>query len=468
MKEYIFGFSKKRRYLLMGGDFSIVVLAVLTSYCIRFFTADEPGELWAFMIERLRIYLFFVPCLHIMILYLFNQYNLDRSVIVFRSILMVFISVLVSGLSLSGILFFLPKYVFGRQVLLLHLLIVFGLLAVWRICIYTIYIKNKKPKQVALVGSVDVIDRFTKELPTLFRGDLILKHIYLTHGCKTLLSEENQNLIQYDSLMGLFKSKDFDILITDSTNGGFSNKETETILQLKYSGRAVYDLPTVYRSSTGKVPLNYVNGQWLLSNYAFQGKVNVVYLRFKRLFDFSFSLILIPMLSPLMLIIAILIKATSKGDVIFSQERLGLKKKMFNCYKFRTMVADAESETGPVCSTENDCRVTPLGRILRKTRLDELPQLFNILTGKMSFVGPRPIRECFALGISETVPYYWLRYDVIPGVTGWAQVNGAFAVPDGLKSFEYELFYIQNMSFFLDFITLLKTIQIVFLGKGKC
>ncbi|MBW1794357.1 MAG: sugar transferase, partial [Deltaproteobacteria bacterium] len=151
----------------------------------------------------------------------------------------------------------------------------------------------------------------------------------------------------------------------------------------------------------------------------------------------------------------------------FVQERLGIQRRPFKCVKFRTMVEDAETKSGPIWSTENDARITRVGRLLRKIRLDELPQLWNILKGDMSFVGPRPIREHFALQMAEKVPFYWLRYDVKPGVTGWAQANGSYAVPDGLDAFQYELFYIQNMSLFLDLLTMFKTAQTVFLGKGK-
>ena len=133
------------------------------------------------------------------------------------------------------------------------------------------------------------------------------------------------------------------------------------------------------------------------------------------------------------------------------------------------MIEDAEKETGPVWSSDKDPRITRSGRFLRVSRLDELPQLWNIFKGEMSFVGPRPIREHFAKRFAETIPFYGIRFCVQPGLTGWAQVNYDYAGTDEgqLEKFQYELFYIQNMSFFLDIITIIKTLRIIFLSKGK-
>ena len=158
----------------------------------------------------------------------------------------------------------------------------------------------------------------------------------------------------------------------------------------------------------------------------------------------------------------------SKGDVFFVQERLGIGKKPFKCVKFRTMVEDAEARSGPVWSKGKDPRITRVGHFLRKSRLDELPQFWNVLKGDMSFVGPRPIREYFANKLAEKIPFYGLRFSVKPGLSGWAQVNYDYAGSEEgqLEKFQYELFYIQNMSFFLDLLVIIKTVQKMFRGEG--
>jgi len=189
----------------------------------------------------------------------------------------------------------------------------------------------------------------------------------------------------------------------------------------------------------------------------------------KRLFDISLSLLILIVLSPLMLLVALLVKLTSKGPAIFAQERVGRYGKPYVMYKFRTMISDAEKHTGPVWATENDPRITPLGRFMRKTRLDELPQLFNVLKGEMSFVGPRPERAHFVDQFKKEIPLYSRRLRVRPGITGWAQVKWKYDanLEDVKEKTKYDLFYVENMSLRMDLKILLNTLITVFTGKGQ-
>jgi exopolysaccharide biosynthesis polyprenyl glycosylphosphotransferase len=185
----------------------------------------------------------------------------------------------------------------------------------------------------------------------------------------------------------------------------------------------------------------------------------------KRAFDIFFSLFLLILLFPFMLLITFLIKLTSKGPIIYKQERVGQGEKNFWLYKFRTMIEDAEKETGPVLATEDDPRITPIGRFLRRYRLDELPQLVNILKGEMSFVGPRPERPYFVKQFKESIPGYAERFKVKPGVTGLAQVMAGYTTTPRNK-LKYDLIYIYNQSLFLDLKILAKTVKVVLAGKG--
>ena len=179
--------------------------------------------------------------------------------------------------------------------------------------------------------------------------------------------------------------------------------------------------------------------------------------------DALLSSIFLFLTSPILLFCALAIKLESKGPVFFKQERLGLKQKPFNLIKFRTMQENAEERTGPLRAKENDSRLTRIGRFLRKTRLDEIPQFINVLKGDMSFVGPRPIRKYFADKYSKETSYYPLRFTVKPGITGWAQTRFGYSESDSdqIKKFQYDLFYIQEASLFLDLLIILKTIQTV-------
>jgi exopolysaccharide biosynthesis polyprenyl glycosylphosphotransferase len=189
----------------------------------------------------------------------------------------------------------------------------------------------------------------------------------------------------------------------------------------------------------------------------------------KRMFDMVLSLIILTITAPLFIVLAVLIRITSAGPAIFRQERIGLYGNPFIMYKFRTMYADAEKRSGPVWAKENDPRITPLGYWLRKLRLDEIPQLANVLKGDMSLVGPRPERDHFVQQFKKQIPLYTRRLRVRPGITGWAQVKWKYdeSFEDVKEKTKYDLFYVENMSLRMDFKILLNTIMTVVKGKGQ-
>ena len=171
---------------------------------------------------------------------------------------------------------------------------------------------------------------------------------------------------------------------------------------------------------------------------------------------------------PLIPIIVLLIKWNSPGPALYRQKRVGLRDEVFNCYKFRTMRADAEADSGPTWACENDSRVTRVGRFLRSTRLDEIPQMWNVLKGDMAFVGPRPERPEFIEELSQEIPYYHLRHIIKPGITGWAQIRYKYgnSVKDAKEKLKYDLFYVKNMSVGLDLWIVFQTVKTVLLEKG--
>ena len=191
--------------------------------------------------------------------------------------------------------------------------------------------------------------------------------------------------------------------------------------------------------------------------------------RVKRLIDISFSLVALILLSPVFIIISILIKLDSPGPVFFRQKRVGKNGRIFTIYKFRSMVRDAEKMTGPVWADKKDPRVTRIGWLLRRLRLDEFPQLFNVLLGDMSLVGPRPERPYFVDKLKREYPFYTRRLKVQPGITGWAQVKGKYdtSVEDVKEKLEYDLYYIENMSLRMDLRILLFTIYVMLRFKGQ-
>ena len=217
---------------------------------------------------------------------------------------------------------------------------------------------------------------------------------------------------------------------------------------------------------TGKLLLENIQPSWFLFGDGFRVTDSM---RFgKRLLDIALSLLGIVLVAPLLPLIALAIKLDSPGPALFRQLRVGEGEKLFQVAKFRTMRQDAEAATGAVWAQKNDPRVTRLGRFLRKSRLDELPQLFNVLMGTMSLVGPRPERPEFVEKLEQRIPYYAKRHFVKPGVTGWAQVRYPYGASeeDALEKLRFDLYYVKNYSLLFDLTILLETVKVCLFGRG--
>lgn len=240
----------------------------------------------------------------------------------------------------------------------------------------------------------------------------------------------------------------------------------ETLLAYKIRGVEVTEGTTFYERVSGKILLENLRPSWIIFSSGFTVSPLIRFL--KRLEDLCLSSLGLLLTLPVMAVLAVLIKLDSRGPAFFTQERLGEDGKEFILVKFRSMFVEAEAATGPVFAGEHDPRVTRIGRFLRATRLDELPQLFNVLKGDMSFVGPRPERPFFVEQFAKEIPYYTQRLSVKPGLTGWAQVNYPYGATrdDAVEKLRLDLYYIKNMSLFLDLLIILKTAKIALLCHG--
>jgi exopolysaccharide biosynthesis polyprenyl glycosylphosphotransferase len=470
MKRYFFNPSKKQKYLIACFDVVLITLAIIASYCLRiYFTTGTVS--FDIVIGKIKLGHSLIIPIHMFTLYALNLYSLRKIVNPAQVSIKIIISVILAAMLISGSLFFFPKYVFGRQVFIIHIILLSFLLVLSRLAVLKIFGIFKTKKRVALVCSKKIADMFVDELSKRKFKGVRVTHILYVDG-QNECGAENQSqkdIVFCSSLADLLNGNQFDILGFDSSNVAFSNQEIQLLLEIKQKNKDVYDIPNLYKNLTGKIPLEYIDGPWLLNRDDFQGGVSRSYLQLKRVFDITGAILFIILFSPFMCMIAAAIKFESKGNIVFSQERLGLNRKPFICYKFRTMVENAEGVSGPVWAKDGDNRITKVGMFLRKSRLDELPQLWNIFKGDISFVGPRPIRKYFADELSKKIPFYELRFSVKPGLSGWAQVNLDYAGSDDgqHEKFQYELFYIQNMSLILDFITIFKTVQSVLKVEGK-
>ena len=233
------------------------------------------------------------------------------------------------------------------------------------------------------------------------------------------------------------------------------------------TGVAFDHLASVYEEYTGKIALENLRPSWLIFSAGFR-KTRMLLVA-KRTFDIVAAVCGLVLASPLMLLVAVIVKLESPRDpILYHQERVGLNGKVFTIHKFRTMRADAEAGTGPIWSRANDTRVTSVGRFMRKTRLDEIPQLWNVLSGEMSLIGPRPERPSFVEQLTQQIPFYGQRHVVKPGLTGWAQVRYSYgaSVEDAVEKMQYDLFYVKNLSMRFDLVIAFETVKTVLLRRG--
>ncbi len=238
------------------------------------------------------------------------------------------------------------------------------------------------------------------------------------------------------------------------------------LLDCKVRGVRVFDLSSFFERTQGQIRIDSLRASWLIYGDGFrQGWARTFV---KRCFDLSASIILLMMAAPVMLLTALLILLEDGAPIFYKQERVGRGGRVFRVIKFRSMRRDAEGDGKPRWATANDDRTTRVGRVIRKLRIDELPQLFNVIVGDMSLVGPRPERPYFVDQLSQEIPFYAVRHCVKPGVTGWAQVRYAYgsSVDDAVQKLQYDLYYVKNHTLVLDTLVLFETVRVVLTGEG--
>jgi sugar transferase (PEP-CTERM system associated) len=253
------------------------------------------------------------------------------------------------------------------------------------------------------------------------------------------------------------------IAVRERRGGGLPVHE---LLDCKLKGIRVIELSTFFERERGQVQLDSLNASWMVLSEGFrQGLLRDVV---KRTFDLTVSATILTVTLPVMLLTALAIVLESGFPVLYRQERVGQGGRVFTIYKFRSMTQNAEADGQPRWAQAGDARVTRVGRFIRKTRIDELPQLINVFKGEMSFVGPRPERPFFVNQLLEQIPYYGVRHSIKPGISGWAQVRYPYgaSLEDAIEKLQYDLFYVKNHSFFLDLMILFETVLVVLFGKG--
>jgi sugar transferase (PEP-CTERM system associated) len=240
----------------------------------------------------------------------------------------------------------------------------------------------------------------------------------------------------------------------------------DELLRLRFSGIHIQEVQSTYEATFGRVCIREIRPSQLI--FSSELGPNPKQVTFQTLYSMALTIVVAVVTAPIMLLTALVVRLSSPGPVLYRQQRVGQGDVPFTLYKFRSMYVDAESRTGAVWATKNDPRITPAGRWLRRLRLDELPQLFNVLKGEMSLVGPRPERPEFVTELEKKIPYYGQRHCVKPGITGWAQINYKYGetIEDTVNKLEYDLYYIKNMSPTLDFLIMFHTAKTMLLSRG--
>ncbi len=352
------------------------------------------------------------------------------------------LSVLILNVFTAAMTFFLRGFSFPRYVLVLGGFMQLGLLSVWRCFLQYMFEQSEPKKTVAIIGANSKLD------------DVFSNGLYSLLGKK----HEIKDVVSGESFDEVEKAIKTSTVIC--INGSVSQSLKERIVALSLEqDKEVILIPSIYEIMMHKVTMDSVDDVAVFRIEPLE--IQPIFRLLKRCFDFAASLIGLIVLSPLFIFLAVVIPLNSPGPVFYKQPRVGQGGTKFKVIKFRTMVKDAEKVTGPVFAAGDDPRITKVGKWLRKTRLDEFPQLINVLKGEMSLVGPRPERPYFVQQFADEIPAYEYRLKVKPGITGLAQIMGCYdTLPE--DKLRYDLYYIKNYSPWLDFQILLQTLRIPF------
>ncbi len=466
---------RKQQLLLFAGDLSIIILLIPIAFYVRGFRIDE--FIFNFHLHLYKILKDYTVAsstlviIYISIFYIGELYSLERNYRKFKEFLRIGVLIILSMLIISIFYYLGAHWRMGRGVFGIHATLMWFLICIWRFLFSFVRPRIVESKNILVIGAGKVGKILANEIKSAFSD------FYQIIGF--IDDDPGKQSVKIDDIPVLGTSQDIHKIVNENRidiivfailhrKAEVNGLLMKSILDLKSKGINVFEMPTFYKKVTGKVPVKCIEDTWLLFSQKFLGGSRLEEKNIKRLIDFWFSAFSLGVLSPIFLIVALLIKLTSKGSIFYKQERVGFNKKNYQLLKFRTMNVNAEIN-GPVWASRNDPRVTFFGKFLRRARIDEIPQFLNILKGDMSLVGPRPERPNFVKILEKHIPYYSLRFSVKPGLTGWAQINYQYgaSVEDSHIKLQYDLYYIQEMSIPLDLIIMLKTLQTIFLHRGS-
>jgi sugar transferase (PEP-CTERM system associated) len=369
---------------------------------------------------------------------------------------------------LAALYFWFPDLIIGRGVFLVASGLVIAFVIGWRLAFEWLSGRVGPRERLLIIGTGNAALTLARELFER-RFEIGVDIVGFVDPDPARVGEPmiNPGIIgTLEDIPSIVRARGVDRVVVSLTDAR-GKLPMEKLLEMKLDGVTFDHLASVYEDYTGKIAVENLRPSWLIFSAGF--RKSRILATGKRLLDLIASALGLLIALPIMAAIAVVVRWTSSGPVFYHQRRVGLHGHIFTVHKFRSMRQDAEASTGPVWASKNgDPRVTMVGHLLRRSRLDELPQLWNILKGDMSLVGPRPERPEFVSELTKTIPFYGQRHVVRPGLTGWAQVRYTYGASeeDALQKLQYDLFYIKHMSLPLDLLILLSTIKTVVLRKG--
>jgi sugar transferase (PEP-CTERM system associated) len=364
---------------------------------------------------------------------------------------------------LAGFYYFIPSLIISTSIFWTFYAVVCLILFGWRTLYSFILKKRLFASPIIILGTGKISAKIVDLLATKRDSDFRIA-AFVGQGTPQL-NPDNVPVIQNsDSLLSItrkYKSNIIVVAIDDRRH----NMPIQDLMDCKFHGVSIKDGISFFESISGRISVENVNPTWFIFAEGFQMR-QITFL-IKRFLDIIISTIGLLITSPISMLTAICIKLESPGSVLYSQERIGERGSTFFIYKFRSMCQDSE-KNGAVWARENDSRVTKIGKFIRKSRIDEIPQMWNVLKGDMSFVGPRPERPIFVDELVKKIPYYSLRHAIKPGLTGLAQIRYQYGASeeDALRKLEYDIYYMKNLSILFDLFIIFVTIKIVLFQKG--
>jgi sugar transferase (PEP-CTERM system associated) len=466
MRQVLSGHLPVRTALLIVSEHVLIVLCVAIAAALRL---DVPTVVDQFLTGGLAWRASLIAAVLQVSLHFCDLYDL-RTLGERREVVVALLQALGAASLVLAVLYYLvPTLVISRGVVMIASALIVLLIAGWRMAFDWLSLRLEPAERLLIVGTNPAAVDLARELFHR-RQELGVELIGFVDSDPSRVGTALINpgvLGVIDDIPRIVRDRRVDRVVVSLADAR-GKLSMDQLLQMKLQDGVRFDhLASVYEDYTGKIAVENLRPSWLIFSEGFRHSRRIQ--ASKRLFDILFGAIGILITAPVQLLVALAIRIASDGPILYSQERVGKDGRPFTIYKFRTMRVNAEALTGPVWSTVGDPRVTPLGRFLRRTRLDELPQLWNVLVGDMSVVGPRPERPEFVSDLTRQIPFYGQRHVVRPGVTGWAQVRYSYAasLEDSLQKLQYDLFYIKHLSVAFDLFIILETVKTVLVRRGS-